>query len=130
MTRDEYNRLLEAHAIVLETNLQLRCLYDTYSSPKFTNPIRRDGPTADPVTKAFYEIEAVQQRRAEAIHTWREMELKMREMNDIELECIIRWRMLGKSFNEIGRMVGRSGESLRKKLDRHFEKTTQTQNVQ
>lgn len=127
MTKEEYAELLEAYQTMQDTTQELRYLYDTYHSPRMDRPIKKGSRPSDPVSKIMHQIEAVQERRAEATERWYQMELKLDEIGDHELSAIIRCRMIGNSFKEIGELLGRSGAAARKKLDRYFEETTHTQ---
>ena len=126
MTKEEYAELLEAFQTMQDTTQELRYLYDTYHSPRMDRPIKKGSRPSDPVSKIMHQIEAVQERRAEATEKWYQMELRLNEIGDHELSAIIRCRMIGKSFKEIGELLGRSGAAARKKLDRYLEKTTPT----
>lgn len=127
MTKEEYTELLKACETMQDTAQELKYLYDTYHSPRLDEPIKKGSRPSDPVSKIMRQIEAVQERRTEAIETLCQMELKLDEIKDHELCAIIRNRMIGKSFKEIGEMLGRTGAAARKKLDRYLEETTHTQ---
>lgn len=121
MTKDEYMQLLRAYETARETAREIESLYDTYTTPKLTESISRTGRPSDPVSKAVNRISALQKKREQAIRILADMETKLEEVPDLETESIIRLRMLGKSWRQIGLMLDITGESARKKLERYFK---------
>lgn len=109
-----------------ETTFEIQCLYDTYRSPILDRPKQNTGRRSDPVTSALIQIEAVRAKQEAAIKKWYELELELDKIQDIEIETIIRWRMLGASFEEIGKKVCATSGAIRKKLERYFDQQTHT----
>lgn len=129
MTKDEYMQLLRAYETARETAREIESLYDTYTTPKLTESISRTGRPSDPVSKAVNRISALQEKREQAIRILADTETKLEEVPDLETESIIRLRMLGKSWRQIGLMLDTTGESARKKLERYLNSQTPEPNT-
>lgn len=103
-------RLLEVRAVcnkIRDLQGSIKTAYDTYQSPSLIDVRRSTGQEADPVTKAFHELENLYNSLCECYEMLDRFENDLqKEIKDPELRAIIRARyIMGDSWKKCTKRI-------------------------
>lgn len=112
MTLERLEEISDVCRRIQEIDEQIQAAYNTYKSPQFSGIRTRNNKTADPVARAFDQLQLLDMKKAACLDKWIAFEKELCQIPEPDIQAIIRWRFLiptkdgcRMKWNEVNRKV-------------------------